>query len=212
VPDTCLIQGTVPLIRRVETLPKVRTCPPVTLFLYISSIHPGCYAPLPYPRPTHSQILAMIGLLPALALALSGVTVQAMKIDFLHFPRRALRESADMEHHIHKRAPTYITIPCLTPTTPTSDAIPILSPTEFLPTISPPRYPVVPPICPSRTALALRTLLAMKSSESSMRRSAGRVSALLHRQTFEATLLAICLVEETTLNGAVLETSSQPIN
>jgi hypothetical protein len=51
----------------------------------------------------------MIGLLPALALALSGVTVQAMKIDFLHSPRRALRESADMEHHIHKRAPTYIT-------------------------------------------------------------------------------------------------------
>jgi hypothetical protein len=49
----------------------------------------------------------MFGLLPAVALALLAVDVQAMKLDFLRFPRRAL-ESAE-EHALIKRAPTYIT-------------------------------------------------------------------------------------------------------
>jgi hypothetical protein len=54
----------------------------------------------------------MLVVLPATALALSLVGVQAMKIDFLHFPRRVAIAQSDAvhdEHHIHKRAPTYIT-------------------------------------------------------------------------------------------------------
>jgi hypothetical protein len=49
----------------------------------------------------------MFGLLPAVALALLAVDAQAMKLDFLRFPRRAL-DSAE-EHALYKRAPTYIT-------------------------------------------------------------------------------------------------------
>ena len=48
----------------------------------------------------------MFGLLPAVALALLAVDAQAMKLDFLRFPRRAL-DSAE-EHALFKRAPTYI--------------------------------------------------------------------------------------------------------
>lgn len=51
----------------------------------------------------------MLGLPPILALALSCAIVQAMKLDFLQFPRRALDDPADMAHQLHKRAPTYIT-------------------------------------------------------------------------------------------------------
>jgi len=49
----------------------------------------------------------MFGLLPAVALALLAADAQAMKLDFLRFPRRAL-DSAE-EHALFKRAPTYIT-------------------------------------------------------------------------------------------------------
>lgn len=49
----------------------------------------------------------MLGLLPAMALALLAADSQAMKLDFLRFPRRAL-DSAE-EHALSKRAPTYIT-------------------------------------------------------------------------------------------------------
>ena len=49
----------------------------------------------------------MFGLLPAVALALLAVDAQAMKLDFLRFPRRALDSTE--EHALSKRAPTYIT-------------------------------------------------------------------------------------------------------
>ena len=49
----------------------------------------------------------MFGLLPAVALALLAVDAQAMKLDFLRFPRRAV-DTADT-HALEKRAPTYIT-------------------------------------------------------------------------------------------------------
>jgi hypothetical protein len=80
----------------------------------------------------------MFGLLSAVALALLAVDVQAMKLDFLRFPRRAL-ESAE-EHALSKRAPTYITNFTLPETNYTyvdsftTDSFPAPSIPLFLPT------------------------------------------------------------------------------
>ena len=51
----------------------------------------------------------MFDSLPFLALALSCASAQAMKLDFLRFPRHAFGDSAENDHQLHKRAPTYIT-------------------------------------------------------------------------------------------------------
>lgn len=49
----------------------------------------------------------MFGLLSAVALALLAADAQAMRLDFMRFPKRAIDEPRD--HSLTKRAPTYIT-------------------------------------------------------------------------------------------------------
>ena len=89
---------------------------PLVLSCFLAQVHntdsPACNLLIPTSlvesfSSTYRIQQAMVGLLPAVALALLAVDVQAMKLDFLRFPRRAL-DSAE-EHALSKRAPTYIT-------------------------------------------------------------------------------------------------------